>query len=208
MAKAKIKSALDVISENVDTLFSVTKKGTAQWCQVLEVDQYGNFGTDLYLNDEDTESLIETLEELRDTAQVALQEAGHEIKNIADVYKIKDGKKCFSFKSKPDQLIKQDGKVTIINVYGEEDKDWKQLVGNGSLVKVGFMARPYLMASTKSLGVALRFTALQVIKLQSFSRASSGFGDESSEEVPKAVKKVTPKVVFVNEADEGDDDDF
>ena len=202
------KTTQEVISENVETLFSVTKKGKAQWCKYLEPDQYGTYAVDLYLDEEDEENFVEVLEGMRDAAYEALKKDNPNIviKDVADVYKIKDGKKCFTFKSKPEQLKKTNGKITIIDIKGQEDKEFNKLVGNGSTIKVGFMAKPYYMQSTKSVGVALRFTAMQVIKLNEFSKSASGFADETDPDdtFSKEYKPKPANAVFLDESSDDD----
>jgi hypothetical protein len=64
---------------------------------------------------------------------------------------------------------------------GNKVEEWDKLVGNGSLVKVKFQARPYYMNSTKMVGTSLKFYAMQVINLVQYSAGGdSGFGDETS----------------------------
>jgi len=66
------------------------------------------------------------------------------------------------------------------------DKDTP--VGNGSIIKVAYMPIPYMMASTKQVGVSLRMKGVQVIDLVEFGGGASMF-DEEDGFVSQAVAK-------------------
>ena len=73
-------------------------------------------------------------------------------------------------------------------------------VGNGSVVKVAYEPIPYVMASTKQVGVSLRMKAVQIIDLVEYGGgAASVFDDEDGFE---AEETTTPTTAF----DDGDDD--
>jgi hypothetical protein len=52
------------------------------------------------------------------------------------------------------------------------------LIGNGSKVKVAFEPIPYVMQSTKKVGVSLRLKAVQVIDLVEYGNAATSVCDE------------------------------
>jgi len=73
------------------------------------------------------------------------------------------------------------------------DKD--TAIGNGSVIKVAYEPIPYMMASTKTVGVSLRMKGVQVIDLVEYGGGSSMFDDEDgfvSEAVAKDDAKDTP----------------
>jgi hypothetical protein len=63
------------------------------------------------------------------------------------------------------------------------------LIGNGSTVKVAFEPVPYVMASTKQVGVSLRLKGLQVIDLVEYDGTGSNMFDEEDGFVTEAVAK-------------------
>jgi hypothetical protein len=52
------------------------------------------------------------------------------------------------------------------------------LIGNGSRVKVAFEPFPYIMQSTKKVGVSLRLKAVQVIDLVEYGNSAASVFDE------------------------------
>lgn len=71
------------------------------------------------------------------------------------------------------------------------DKD--TLIGNGSKVKAAFEAVPYVMASTKQVGVSLRLKGVQVISLVEYGgTGGSMFEEEEGFVVSKTEKASTP----------------
>ncbi|MCI4435841.1 MAG: hypothetical protein JHC33_03415 [Ignisphaera sp.] len=175
-----LKPAANVSPITAEAVFAVTPKGTAQWCKWNEVDNYGNFAVDLYLSKKDTDELIAKFEAIRDAAEAEVTEAKKPIKGLADVFKEKEGKRYFQFKVSGDKLAEKGAdKVTVFNVYGKEDKTFNALIGNGSTIKVKYMAKAYYMNSTKQVGVSLRLMSMQLIELVEFSSGGNDFGDES-----------------------------
>jgi hypothetical protein len=59
-------------------------------------------------------------------------------------------------------------------------------VGNGSDVKVAFEPRPYVMNSTKQVGVSLRMKGVQVINLVEYGNSVSSMFDEEDGYVAEA----------------------
>jgi len=188
------------VIQSTETIFANSKKGKSMWCKYLEPDTYGNYGVDVYFNDADTQELITILEAQRDEALEEVKGAGKVIKGVADVFKEKDGKKYFTFKVSSD---KQNGPIPIYNVYGKEDKTFKELIGNGSIIKVRYMAKPYYMASTKFVGVSLRLLMIQVIDLKEMTVGGGAFDDET-DSIPQSSNQGS----FNSFSDVSEDEDF
>ncbi len=126
-------------------------KGVAKWAKVLEPGQFGHFSIDLY--GDNIEDLVTELEALRDEAYDAVVEGGKKAIK-ADVYKEDDeGKKFIQFKLPETDYEGAPNKVAIYDVSGKKVDDWDSLIGNGSEVKVKFLAKPYYMGSTKMVGI-------------------------------------------------------
>ncbi len=161
-------------------------KGTAKWAKVLKIDDYGKFSIDVYPSDEALEEHIELFEKIRGDAYAEVEAAGKKIAGAADVFREDDeGKKYFQFKLPELNWKKELNKIDMFNDSGTKQEDWDKLVGNGSIVKVKYMAKPYYMNSTKMVGVSYRFYACQVIKLVEYSgKVETGFGDESGDDTP------------------------
>lgn len=81
-------------------------------------------------------------------------------------------------------------------------------IGNGSVIKAAFEPIPYMMASTKQVGVSLRLKGVQVIDLVEYGGGSSLFDEEDgyvSEAVAKDNRQDTPFDDEVDDAEvEGD----
>ena len=68
-------------------------------------------------------------------------------------------------------------------------------VGNGSVIKAAYEPIPYMMASTKQVGVSLRLKGVQVLELVEYGNGSSMFDEEDgyvSERVEKDDRTDTP----------------
>ena len=81
-------------------------------------------------------------------------------------------------------------------------------VGNGSLIKVAYEPIPYMMASTKQVGVSLRLKGVQILELVEYGNGASMFDEEDgyvSEAVAKDDRQDTPFDSEVDDAEvEGD----
>ena len=62
-------------------------------------------------------------------------------------------------------------------------------VGNGSVIKVAVEPYPYVMQSTKQVGVSLRLKGVQVIDLVEYGAPASSMFDEEDGYVAEAVAK-------------------
>ena len=156
-------------------------KGKCKWAKVLEPGQFGSFTIDLY--GEAVEEMFSEMEALRDEGAAEVEAAGKKYQ-VVDVFKENDetGEKFIQFKLPETNYDGEPNKVKIYDVSGNEVTDsWEALIGNGSVVKVKYMAKPYYMASTKNVGISYKFYAIQVINLEEYTAGESGFGDETGD---------------------------
>jgi hypothetical protein len=157
-------------------------KGKAKWAKVLEPDDYGKFSVNLYPDQEDLEKYAEMFESISEAAKIEVEDKNKKVSGLADIVKEDDeGNYFFSFKLPAEGYNGTANKIDMYDAGGNKVEEWDKLVGNGSLVKVKFQARPYYMNSTKMVGTSLKFYAMQVINLVQYSAGGdSGFGDETS----------------------------
>lgn len=157
-------------------------KGTAKWAKVLEPDDYGKFSVNVYPDQDDLAKYTEMFESIAESAKEEVEGKEKKVSGIADVIKEDDeGNQFFSFKLPAEGYNGTANKIDMYDAGGTKVEDWDKLVGNGSLVKIKFQARPYYMNSTKMVGTSLKFYAMQVINLVQYSAGGdSGFGDETS----------------------------
>ncbi len=171
-------------------------EGTALWAKVFEPDTkfnpLGDFSINLQMPVADSVEMSEKLEEI---VQVAFKEAIEKdprLKNTLSTQEVcqpvydrdtgdDTGNVEFKFKLKA-KVQKRDG------TYYEQQPavlDSKKvpmskdtLIGNGSKVKVAFEPIPYVMSSTKKVGVSLRLKAVQVIDLVEYGNSATSVFDE------------------------------
>ena len=163
-------------------------KGTAKWCKVLEPDQYDNYAVDMY---GDVSHIQAEAEAIAEKAKELVEASGKKVAGIADAIKTdNEGTNFVQFKRKGS---KKDGSPNtppkIYNAQGSHVEGWSKLIGNGSKVSVAYYLAPYYMASTKMVGVSLKFYAIQVIDLVEYKAGSGGgspFDNESDEDAPFA----------------------
>lgn len=193
----------------------VAPKGISEWCKIVEpdymFDDQGEYSVSVIVDPEDPVVIkyIETLEALRDEAEVQVRENlgsevdDMEIEDVVSEELDKDYNPTGMLKLKfklPKVDTREEGK-DFINVIDEYKKPIAQedlpLVGNGSIVRCRRFTYPYFVAgSTKvvkgkkvvtppRLGVAGLWNMMQLIKLEEYSEGSggtSGFDDESESE--------------------------
>ena len=160
-------------------------KGKCKWAKLLEPDDYDKFSINIIPDTESLDNHRIIFDELIDKAKQEVLDAGKKVNGVADYVKEEeDGTEFLSFKLPSTNYEGNPNKIDIYNVHGKKEPDWDKLVGNGSLVKIKYMAKPYYMASTKMVGVSLRFYAVQIIDLVEYSGGDSGFEDESSDTAP------------------------
>ena len=189
---AKIKPVI----EETKGFIAVSPKGKAKWCKWKQPDQFGKYGVDLYVeNEEARQEFIAKLEELKEKAKQEVLAKGKKIMLDMPVYKEDDEGNIF-FKFTRDAK-KRDGtevKIPIYNVYGKEDKEFDSLIGNGSIIKVKYAANPYYIPATKMLGVSLKLLAIQVIELKEYTEGggSEGFTNEADDDFTADTKDSVP----------------
>lgn len=178
-------------------------EGTALWAKVFEPDTkfnpLGDFTINLQMPVAEAAVMSEKLEGI---VQVAFKEAIEKdprLKNTLSTQEVcqpvydrdtgdDTGNVEFKFKLKA-KVQKRDG------TYYEQQPavlDSKKvpmskdtLIGNGSKVKVAFEPIPYVMSSTKKVGVSLRLKAVQVIDLVEYgNNATSVFDEEDGYVAP------------------------
>lgn len=170
MAKKKIVN----IFEEAEPIWSYIK-GTGQWINVVEPDDYDKWSVNLY-----GEEVLEMKDELTafvDEAVAFAREQGKVVDNVAYPYSEYDGKEYIQFKKKvydadtpPPQLY---------NLHGDEiTGTYRKPIGGGSSVRVRAMFKPYYMGTTKTVGVSKKLLALQILENKEY-KGASGFVDES-----------------------------
>jgi len=196
-------------------------EGKAAWAKVFEPDTkfnpLGDYSINLQMPEADAATMCEKLEGLiQETFKKAVKEKPP-LKNslttqdvMSVVYDRETGDPTgdveFKFKLKA-KVQKRDG-----SWYEQEPAvlDAKKtpltgdtLIGNGSKVKVAFEPIPYVMQSTKKVGVSLRLKAVQVIDLVEYGNsASSVFDEEDGFIAPSANAETSSTTeVFADAAD-------
>lgn len=171
-------------------------EGTALWAKVFEPDTkfnpLGDYSINLQMPIADSVAMSEQLDGI---VQAKFKEAIKEdprLKNTLTTQEVcqpvydrdtgdDTGNVEFKFKLKA-KVQKRDGtyyeqQPTVLDskkvpVSGDT------LIGNGSKVKVAFEPIPYVMASTKKVGVSLRLKAVQVIDLVEYGNSAASVFDE------------------------------
>jgi|11_taG_2_1085331.scaffolds.fasta_scaffold01079_9 hypothetical protein len=170
-------------------------KGKALWCKVFEpdtkFDTNGIYSVNVLIPEAEAVEVCEYLDGLVDARREEEIKAKPKLKNGLSTktpyepeydqngdptgnieFKLKLKAKVITrtgdtYEQKP---IVVDAKRTPI------DKD--TAIGNGSVIKVAYEPIPYMMASTKQVGVSLRMKGVQVIDLVEYGGGSSMFDDE------------------------------
>jgi len=176
----------------------VTPAGSAMWVKVVEPDYKfnpkGTYESQIVCDPKDPavekfvammqrmsdEALAEAREGLkppksksvvaRDVTSPEYDKEGNETGNIV----IKAKTYAVDFDGNPQ-------KVEIYDVKGRKEDNWNTLIGNGSTIKMQVWISPYHMANGNTVGLSAKLKKIQVLKLETFSGAADGFGDESGE---------------------------
>jgi len=202
-------------------------KGNAKWAKVFEADYRfvpeGEYSIQVTMPEEQA---AEVCEQLDNMAQAKLAEAVKDNPKLKTVLSTRKSYEAETdengnptgnllFKAKMKSRIKsRDGQTYTQQPMVVDAKrtpmQGNTLVGNGSLVNIAVEPIPYVMQSTKQVGVSLRLKAVQVIDLVEYggSGASSIF-DEEDGYITAAVSKDNAADVFASEdgqanANEGD----
>lgn len=167
-------------------------RGIGNWNSVIEVNKYDAWSVNL--SGEEVEELEGELQGYLDEAVAFATEQGKVVDDVADLYKVKDGKKYIQFKRKG-----YNGENTppkTYNIHGDETTgQLKSEPGGGSTLRLRVMVKPYFMPSKKVgkvevpsiVGLSYQLLAVQVIENKEYA-GSSGFGDEAGD----ASKAETP----------------
>lgn len=155
-------------------------------------DADGIYQVSLLLNREEASGLIDTLDKLLDE-YVATDT---KIQDLVFKKKVRLSKQPFftvdeetgdlKFKFKQRAKIPtKSGKILEkkIAVYDSALNPTKVLIGNGSIIKVSFTVSPYYLATTKSVGLSLRLSAVQILKLIEYTgEVDYGFTNEANQD--------------------------
>jgi hypothetical protein len=196
-------------------------EGNAVWAKVFEPDTkfnpLGDYSINLQMTEADAAPMCEKLEGLiQETFKKAVKEKPP-LKNslttqdvMSVVYDRETGDPTgdveFKFKLKA-KVQKRDGswyeQEPVVLDAKKTPLTGDTLIGNGSKVKVAFEPIPYVMQSTKKVGVSLRLKAVQVIDLVEYGNsASSVFDEEDGFIAPSANAETSSTTeVFADAAD-------
>lgn len=190
----------------------MTIKGQALWAKVFEPDTKFNadgvYSINLLIPESESHELGECLETMRDEYMQEEAKRNPKIaaklstKPVFEEHYDKEGNPTgeMELKFKQNAKIKlRDGSTSTAKVMVVDAKrnvmKGDVLIGNGSTVKVAFEPRPYLLASTKQVGVSLRLKGVQVIDLSEYGNSASMFEDEEGF-VAERVEKDTASEMF------------
>jgi hypothetical protein len=184
-------------------------EGTALWAKVFEPDTkfnpLGDYSINLQMPEADAAQMCEKLEGLVQEEFAKAIKEKPPLKNslstqdvMSPVYDRDTGDATgnveFKFKLKA-KVQRRDGgyyeQAPAVLDSKKTPMSNKTLIGNGSRVKVAFEPYPYVMLSTKKVGVSLRLKAVQVLDLVEYGNSATSVFDEEdgfvatvSEETP------------------------
>jgi hypothetical protein len=200
-------------------------KGNALWAKVFEPDtRYvpeGEYSIQVVVPETEAAEVCEQLENM---AQAKLAEVVKEQPKLKNVLSTRTpfedetdetgnptGNVLFKTKMKA-RIKSRDGRVYEQKPAVVDAKrtplDGSQLIGNGSLVKVAVEPVPYMMQSTKQVGVTLRLKAVQIINLVEYGNTTSSIFDEEDGFVTSAIRKDDNSDVFQDELVDDAEGDF
>jgi len=200
-------------------------KGNALWAKVFEPDtRYvpeGEYSIQVVVPETEAAEVCEQLENM---AQAKLAEVVKEQPKLKNVLSTRTpfedetdeagnptGNVLFKTKMKA-RIKSRDGRVYEQKPAVVDAKrtplDGSQLIGNGSLVKVAVEPVPYMMQSTKQVGVTLRLKAVQIINLVEYGNTTSSIFDEEDGFVASAIRKDDNSDVFQDELVDDAEGDF
>ena len=198
-------------------------KGNAKWAKVFEPDTKfvpeGEYSIQVSLPEAQA---AEVCEQLDNMAQAKLAEAVKDNPKLKTVLSTRK-----SYESEVDDDGNPTGNVIIksklkARVKSRDGQTFEQkpmvvdakrtpmegnvLVGNGSLVNVAVEPIPYVMQSTKQVGVSLRLKGVQVIDLVEYGNPAASMFDEEDGYVASAVAKDDMADSFEDDVVVDDDD--
>lgn len=200
-------------------------KGNALWAKVFEPDtRYVPEGEySIQVSVPETQA-AEVCEQLENMAQAKLSEVVKEQPKLKAVLSTRTPFELDTdeagnptgnilFKTKMKARVKsRDGRVyeqkpAVVDAK-RTPMDGSQLIGNGSLVKVAVEPVPYMMQSTKQVGVTLRLKAVQIINLVEYGKTATSIFEEEDGFVASAVRKDNNSDVFQDEVIDDAEGDF
>ena len=201
-------------------------KGKSLWSKVFEPDTRfvpeGEYSTQVIVPEAEAADVCEQLENLAKQKFSEAVEDNPKLKNVLSMRPVfeteyddnGDATGNVIFKTKLKARIKSRSGETYSQSVSVVDAkktpmDGSQMIGNGSTVKVAVEPFPYVMNSSKEVGVSLRLKAMQVINLVEYGQPSTdSLFDEEEGFVSKAVAKDNSADVFDDDeavaTDEGD----
>lgn len=180
-------------------------EGSALWAKVFEpdtkFDSNGVYSVNLLVPELEAQGLCEYLDKVVEDKFNEEVKANPKKRNTLstrkgyDYHYDQDGNKTdqleFKFKLKAKVQTRSgdmyDQKPIVVDAK-RNPMDIDTLIGNGSKIKVAFEPYPYVMASTKQVGVSLRLKGVQVIDLVEYANTGSMFDEEEGFEVAKTEK--------------------
>ncbi len=194
--------------------------GTAMWAKVTEPDTKfnpdGEYSVNLQMPVAESVEMCEQLEQIVQAKFDEAIEKDPRLKNTLTTQPVcqpvydrdtgdDTGNVEFKFKLKA-KVRKRDGtyyeQVPAVFDAKVKPMDKNVLIGNGSKVKVAFEPVPYVMPSTKKVGVSLRLKAVQVIDLIEYGNsAASVFDEEDGYVAPTKAPATNDEEVFDDVSD-------
>lgn len=198
-------------------------KGKAMWAKVFtpdtKFDQNGVYSVNVLVPETEAAEICEYLDGIVEQRYQEEVKANPKKKNSLSTRPAYDdaydqngnptGDVEFKFKLKA-KGQRRDGSIYIqkpVVVDAKRTPIDDTLVGNGSVVKVAFDPVPYVMASTKQVGVSLRLKGLQVIDLVEYSSGGSAiFDEEEGYETDNAAEPDASNGMFTAEESDAEGD--
>lgn len=183
-------------------------QGNALWAKVFEpdtkFDPNGTYSIQVTIPEEEAAGICEYLDKVVQERFDEEVKAKPKMKNSLSTkagyepHYDKDGNETglveFRFKLKA-KVQTRDGSLydqkPIVVDAKRNPMDSNNLIGNGSTVKVAFEPIPYVMASTKQVGVSLRLKGVQVIELVEYGNGGASMFDEEEGFVAEKMEMAT-----------------
>lgn len=198
-------------------------KGKALWCKVFEpdtkFDPNGIFSVNVLIPEAEAAEVCEYLDGLVQTRFAEEIKAKPKLKNglsTKEPYEPEydqngDPTGNIEFKLKLKAKVQtRDGSTyeqkPIVVDAKRKPLNSDTAVGNGSTVKVAYEPIPYMMASTKTVGVSLRMKGVQILDLVEYGGGGSSLFDEEDGYIEEAVAKdnQADEVPFDTEVSDGE----
>lgn len=149
-------------------------QGKVKWANIIEPNQYGSFNVCIYPEPEVLENFIQVAEKMRDEAAKEVEEAGKKIQALLDIVKEdEEGNEYIQAKLKEEEFGKKQT-IEVIGKDGQLIENFDKLIGNGSELNVRVWIKPYYNAMNKSVGISIKFYAVQIIDMIEYG-SGNGF---------------------------------